>query len=69
MKAACDVVAKNATYLGSICPMIEPILRAALASRGEAGDLVNDAAKGERAANSNATNNSERAHPRPRQSA
>jgi carbonic anhydrase len=45
VKAACDVIAKNATYLGAIGPMIEPILPAALAVRGDAGDFVNNAAK------------------------
>jgi len=45
VKAACDVVAKNATYPGAIGPMIEPILPAALAVRSEPGDFVNNAAK------------------------
>ncbi len=45
VKAACDVVTKNATYPGDIGPMIEPIVPAALAARGEAGDFVNNAAK------------------------
>jgi carbonic anhydrase len=45
VKAACDVVTKNATYPGAIGPMIEPILPAALAARGEAGDYVNNTAK------------------------
>ena len=45
MKAACDVVTKNATYPGAIGPMIEPILPAALAVRNEPGDFVNNAAK------------------------
>jgi carbonic anhydrase len=45
VKAACDVVTKNATYPGAIGPMIEPILPAALAARGEPGDFVNNAAK------------------------
>ncbi len=45
VKAACDVVTKNATYPGAIGPMIEPILPAALAAQSEAGDLVNNAAK------------------------
>ncbi len=44
VKAACDVVTKNATYPGAIGPMIEPILPAAIAVRGEAGDFVNNAA-------------------------
>jgi carbonic anhydrase len=42
--AACDVVAKNATFPGSIGPMIDPILPAALAVRDAAGDFVNNAA-------------------------
>jgi carbonic anhydrase len=45
VKAACDVVTKNATYPGAIGPMIEPILPAALAVRSNAGDLVDNAAK------------------------
>jgi carbonic anhydrase len=45
VKAACDVVTKNATYPGAIGPMIGPILPAAIAVRNEAGDFVNNAAK------------------------
>ncbi len=45
VKAACDVVTKNATYPGSIGPMIEPILPAALAERNEPGDFVNNTAE------------------------
>ena len=44
VKAACEVVTKNATYPGAIGPMIEPILPAALAVRGEPGDYVNNTA-------------------------
>jgi carbonic anhydrase len=45
VKAACDVVTKNATYPGAIGPMVEPIVPAALAVRGDAGDFVNNAAR------------------------
>ena len=45
IKAACDVVTKNATYPGVIGPMIEPILPAALAVRSDPGDFVTNAAK------------------------
>ncbi len=45
VKAACDVVTKNATYPGAIGPMIEPIVPAALAVRDAGGDFVNNAAK------------------------
>ena len=45
VKAACDVVTKNATYPGAIGPMIEPILPAALAVQNDPGDLVDNAAK------------------------
>jgi carbonic anhydrase len=45
VKAACDVVTKNATYPGAIGPMIEPILPAALAVRSNPGDLVNNTAR------------------------
>src|SRR5215212_5316083 len=45
VKAACDVVTKNATYPGAIGRMIEPILPAALAVRNNPGDFVNNAAK------------------------
>ncbi len=38
--AACDVVTKNATYPGSIGPMIEPIVPAALATKDKGGDFV-----------------------------
>ena len=44
VKAACDVVTKNATYPGSIGPMIDPILPSALAMRDTAGDFVNNTA-------------------------
>ena len=40
--AACDVVAKNATFPGSIGPMIDPILPAAIAMRGQPGDFVDN---------------------------
>jgi carbonic anhydrase len=45
VKAACDVVTKNATYPGAIGPMIDPILPAAIAVRSEAGDFVDNTAK------------------------
>jgi carbonic anhydrase len=45
VKAACDVVTKNATYPGLIGRMIEPIVPAALAARDEPGDFVDNAAK------------------------
>lgn len=45
VKAACDVVTKNATYPGAIGPMIEPIVPAALEVRKDPGDFVNNAAK------------------------
>ena len=45
VKAACDVVTKNATYPGAIGTMIEPILPAALAARGQEDDYVNNTAK------------------------
>ena len=45
VKAACDVVTKNATYPGAIGPMIEPILPAAISARNEAGDFVDNTAK------------------------
>jgi carbonic anhydrase len=45
VKAACDVVTKNATYPGAIGPMIEPILPAVLAVRSNPGDFVNNAAQ------------------------
>ena len=41
--AACDVVAKNTTFPGSIGPMIDPIIPAALSVREAAGDFVNNA--------------------------
>jgi carbonic anhydrase len=45
VKAACDVVSKDATYPGAIGHMINPILPAAIASRSSPGDWVNNAAK------------------------
>jgi len=45
VKAACDVVTKNASYPGAIGPMIEPIVPAALAVRNDPGDFTNNAAK------------------------
>jgi carbonic anhydrase len=45
VKAACDIVTKNATYPGVIGRMIEPIVPAALAVRNEPGDFANNAAK------------------------
>jgi carbonic anhydrase len=43
--AACDVVTKNATYPGTIGPMITPILPAAIAARSEPGDFLTNTAK------------------------
>jgi carbonic anhydrase len=45
VKAACEVVTRNATYPGAIGPMIEPILPAALAVQKDPGDFVTNAAK------------------------
>ena len=45
VKAACDVVTKNATYPGVIGRMIEPIVPAALAVRDQPGNFVDNAAK------------------------
>jgi carbonic anhydrase len=45
VKAACDVVTKNATYPGVIGRMIEPIVPAALKVRNDPGDFANNTAK------------------------
>ncbi len=45
VKAACEVVTKNATYPGAIGPMIQPILPAAIAVQSEAGDFIDNTAK------------------------
>lgn len=45
VKAACDVVTKNATYPGAIGRMIEPILPAALAVRKNPGDFTDNTAR------------------------
>lgn len=45
VKAACEVVSKNATYPGAIGHMVNPILPAALATRNSSGDWVDNAAK------------------------
>ena len=43
--AACDVVARNATFPGAIGRMIEPILPAAIAAHGHAGDFIDNAGR------------------------
>ena len=43
--AACEMVEKNTTFPGSIGPMLEPILPAALAVRGKPGDFVDNAVR------------------------
>ncbi|MFN3892132.1 MAG: carbonic anhydrase [Beijerinckiaceae bacterium] len=43
--AACEVVEKNTTFPGSIGPMLEPIVPAALQVRGKAGDFVDNAVR------------------------
>lgn len=43
VQAAVDVVEKNATFPGSIGEMIEPIIPAVLAARGQPGDLLDNA--------------------------
>ena len=45
VKAAMDVVEKNATFPGSIGRMVEPIIPAVLASRNAAGDRVEAAVR------------------------
>jgi carbonic anhydrase len=45
VKAACDVVTKNATYPGVIGRMIQPIVPAALAVRDQPGDFTYNAAR------------------------
>lgn len=45
VKAACDVVTKNATFPGVIGRMIAPIVPAALAVRDNPGDFVDNSAK------------------------
>lgn len=45
VSAACDVVTRNATFPGSIGPMIEPIVPAALAVKDAGGDFVTSAVK------------------------
>ena len=45
VKAACDVVTKNATFPGVIGRMIGPIVPAALAVRNDPGDFADNAAK------------------------
>jgi len=42
VKAACEVVTENATFPGSIGPMIDPIIPAALAVRSKGGDFVDN---------------------------
>jgi carbonic anhydrase len=45
VKAACDVVTKNATFPGSIGPMIDPIIPSALAVRDRSDDFVANATR------------------------
>ena len=45
MKAACEIVTKDATFPGTIGAMIGPILPAALAARSKPGDFVTNAAE------------------------
>jgi carbonic anhydrase len=40
VEAACKIVTENATYPGSIGPMIDPIVPAALAVRNKSGDFL-----------------------------
>ncbi len=43
--AACKVVTDNATFPGSIGPMIDPIIPAALAARGQPGDFLDNSVR------------------------
>jgi carbonic anhydrase len=45
VKAACEVVTDNATFPGSIGPMIDPIIPSALAVRNQPGDFVANATR------------------------
>jgi len=45
VSAACEVVTENATFPGSIGPMIDPIIPAAIAVRGAAGDYLDNAVR------------------------
>ena len=45
VKAACEVVTDNATFPGSIGPMIDPIIPAALAVRGQPGDFFDNSVR------------------------
>ena len=45
VKAATEVVTDNATFPGSIGPMIEPIIPAVLQARGEDGDLLDNSVR------------------------
>ena len=45
VKAATEVVTDNATFPGSIGPMVEPIIPAVLQARGEEGDLLDNSVR------------------------
>lgn len=45
VKAATEVVTDNATFPGQIGPMVEPIIPAVLAARGEDGDLLDNSVR------------------------
>ena len=66
VKAACDVVTKNATYPGAIGPMIEPIVPAALAVRERGRRFRQQRRQGKRQAHRRATEGGELDHHRPR---
>ena len=67
VKAACDVVLKNATYPGVIGAMIQPILPAALAVRGMDRRLRQQRRQEERRTDRRAASGAERADLRSRQ--
>jgi len=43
--AACEIVEKNTKFPGSIGPMLEPIIPAALAVKGKPGDFIDNAVR------------------------
>ena len=45
VEAACDVVTKNATFPGSIGPMVQPIVRSARAVKAQPGNFLENATR------------------------
>ena len=63
VKAATEVVTDNATFPGSIGPMIEPIIPAVLSVRDKEGDLLDNSGARQRQSRRTAASTAYRPHP------